>query len=177
MVDQEQPTFSRVDKQGINSGDFVAPQGGEEENMALLSGALLSWRLSSETSLFSSDCTSVSPSLCFVAPLMLYDNLSWALYAEPPALWACLSPLFSVTVYISVSLEEHFYPTCLLLQSLQPHSVCPHHILCLHLFVLWSPEVLIKNSVRLSGGSSQSMPTEHQSESSKVTGISSHRGR
>ena len=105
----------------------------------------------------------VCPSLSLVGPLMLYDGLSWVLSVEPPAPSACLSFVPFHSLYLSFSLEDHFYPTYFLLQSLKPptppphlqptylssplfllsRSVCPLHVLWLHLFVLRCPDVLI----------------------------------
>lgn len=107
----------------------------EEKMAALLSGLWLSWRLSSEEVpiLFSviarlSLCLSLArcfyvsrpPSLSLVGALMLDDSVSWALSVEPCAPSAFRSPSVSFTVCISVSFEDHFYPTYFLLHAHKP---------------------------------------------------------
>lgn len=60
------------------------------------------------------------PSLSLVGALMLDDSVSWALSVEPCAPSAFRSPSVSFTVCISVSFEDHFYPTYFLLHAHKP---------------------------------------------------------
>lgn len=133
-------SWAKADKQAVNSEDcgcfgaFNKPLH-EEKMAALLSGLWLSWRLSSEEVpiLFSviarlSLCLSLArrfyvsrpPSLSLVGALMLDDSVSWALSVEPCAPSAFRSPSVSFTVCISVSFEDHFYPTYFLLHAHKP---------------------------------------------------------
>lgn len=123
----------------------------------LLSGLWLSWRLSGEKVpiLFSviarlSLCLSLArcfyvsrpPSLSLVGALMLDDSLSWALSVEPCAPSAFRSPSVSFTVCISVSFEDHFYPTYFLLHAHKPPTPQTFQLFSLSFPFFLSPSAL-----------------------------------